>query len=73
MMIGTRHECQCCNRVAIITGEYDDGAGENGYEYEFEGEVGKRWISTTAASIRFRRIGDAPERVLQALQASVGK
>lgn len=70
-MIGTRHECACCGRVARITGEYDDGPKDHGYEYEFEGEPGRRWISTHAATIRFRRIGDAPATVVAQLRESV--
>lgn len=69
-MIGTRHECQCCGRIAVITGEYDDGPGETGYEYEFEGVVGKRWISTLSASVRFRRVGDDAATVERKLAAS---
>lgn len=68
-MVGTRHECQCCGRIARITGEYDDDG--TGYEYEFEGEPGKRWISTHAASIRFKKIGDDSVAVKAALVASV--
>ena len=72
-LIGTRHECQCCGRIARITGEYDDGPGETGYEYEFEGpgNGGRRWISTHAAAIRFRRCGDDEAAVAAALTASM--
>jgi hypothetical protein len=69
-MIGTRHECQCCARIATIVDVYDDGGGEHGYIYTFDGEPGQRWISTKAASIRFRRIGDDKEGLRKALQAS---
>ena len=71
-LIGTRHECQCCGRIARITGEYDDGPGETGYEYEFEGpgNGGRRWISTLAASVRFRRVGDDGATVATKLRAS---
>ena len=55
-MIGKRFLCQCCNRIARIIERYDDEEG-SGYVYIFEGEPGKRWISTNAASIRFKKIG----------------
>ena len=69
-LIGTRHECQCCGRIAVITGEYSDDG--NGYEYEFEGpgNGGRRWISTLAASVRFRRVGDDGDTVATKLRAS---
>ena len=76
-MIGTRHECQCCGRIARITGEYCDGGEEGrydtGYEYEFEGpgNGGRRWISTHAASLRFRRVGGDAAAVAAALTASM--
>jgi hypothetical protein len=69
MMIGTRHSCQCCGRIARIIDEYDDGS-ECGYIYIFEGVAGKRWISTSAAAIRFRRIGGDANDTMKALQAS---
>lgn len=70
-MIGTRHKCACCGRVARITGEYDEGPNDHGYEYVFEGEPGTRWISTHAASIRFRRIGDDAAAVVTKLRESI--
>ncbi len=71
-MIGNRYECQCCGRIARVTGEYHDD-GDTGYEYVFENdeaETGRplrRWISTHAASIRFKRVGDDAATVRQAL------
>lgn len=73
LMIGKRFECQCCARIAVIVDEYDEGPRDNGYVYRFEGVEGERWISTAGAAQRFRRIGDAPEAVRQALQKSVGE
>lgn len=70
-MIGKRYECACCARIATIIEEYDDGPGDNGYIYEFEGEPGHRWISTVGALMRFRLIGDDTAKVRKALQASV--
>jgi hypothetical protein len=58
-MILQRFECQCCGRVAVITGIFNGGDGPDdppGYYYEFEGEPGKRWISASAAAMRFRKI-----------------
>jgi hypothetical protein len=56
MKVGERYDCQCCGRVAVITGEYYDSPKEHGYYYEFEGEQGQRWISTQQSSIRFKKI-----------------
>lgn len=69
-MIGTRHECQCCGRIATIIDEYFD-EGESGYIYKFDGVPERRWISTMAASIRFRRVGDDRKGVMAALRASI--
>jgi hypothetical protein len=69
-MIGTRHECACCGRIARILGIYDEGPGETGYIYKFESEPETRWISTKAAAIRFHRVGDEPNDVLRFLKAS---
>lgn len=70
-MIGTRHECQCCGRIARIIDEYNDSPSETGYLYEFESEPGQqRWISTASAAIRFRRIGGDADDTLKALLAS---
>lgn len=68
-MIGTRHICQCCGRIATIIDEYHDG-DENGYIYKFDGVPEHRWISTNAASIRFHRIGGDANDVLRSLFAS---
>jgi hypothetical protein len=64
-MIGTRHECQCCGRVARVIGEYDDG-----YDFVFEGEPGLRWISTQDALIRFKCVGDDARTVRGKLEES---
>lgn len=55
-MIGSRHECQCCGRKLTIVG-IEEGHGPDdpdGYSYVFDKEPGLRWISTSAANVRFK-------------------
>lgn len=54
-IIGTRHECQCCGRMLTITDAYEGHDG-SGYYYEFDNEPQRRWISTHAASVRFKKV-----------------
>jgi hypothetical protein len=63
-MILQRFECQCCGRIATIVGIFHGGDGPDdppGYYYEFDGDTidghrVQRWISASAAAIRFRKI-----------------
>lgn len=56
-IIGTRHECQCCGRMLTVTDVYEGhGLDAPGYYYQFDNEPGTRWISTSAAAIRFRKV-----------------
>lgn len=68
-IIGTRHECQCCARMLTVTGVYEGHGPDdpNGYYYEFDNEPQRRWISTSAAAVRFRQVGGI-EHTKQAIE-----
>jgi hypothetical protein len=50
-------------RVVIVTGEFDDGPNDNGFEYQFEdGAPGKYWIRTASSAVRWENLDANDQR-----------